>query len=84
MQKWNSKVVVCNKHVPDWYKTQEMRDKVTPEYRRSLNCLPDCYNDKKMCDKVVHSYYHVLEFILKWNKTQKMCNKAVKTSPSAI
>ena len=30
-------------YVPDWYKTQEMCDKVILENGRTLRLIPDCY-----------------------------------------
>ena len=36
------KLLLVIRHVPDWYKTQEMRDKVITENGRLLKYIPDC------------------------------------------
>ena len=49
------------RYVSDWYKTQDMCDKVILENGGTLKFVPDCYKNKKICYKTVDNYAYALE-----------------------
>ena len=56
------------RYVPDWYKTQEICDKVILENAVTLKSVPYCYKNQKMCDKAVDNYHaYALEVVSKWD-----------------
>ena len=75
--------------IPDWYKTQEMCDKVILENEGTFMFVSECYKNQKMCNKAIDNYADALEFISEWYKSNKISaikkwNKAVGIYPSAI
>ena len=42
--------------VPDWYKTQQMREKLYLENGGTLKSVPDCCKNQKRCNKAVDNY----------------------------
>ena len=56
----------------DWYKIQDVCDKVLLENDGMINSVTD-YKNKKICNKPVDSYAHALELVQDYYNTQKMC-----------
>ena len=62
-------------YIPDWYKTQEICDRIIFDYPfslRSLRYVPDQYNTQEMCNKAVGDCLAVLKFAPDWLVTNKM------------
>ena len=62
----------ASEFVPDWYKTQEMCDKVADDFYIALE-----YKSKEMCDKTISGNPFSLRYVPDQYKTQQMCDKAV-------
>ena len=56
----------------DWYKIQDICDKVILENDRMINSVTD-YKNQKICNKTVDSYAHALELVQDYYNTQEMC-----------
>ena len=61
--------------VPDWYKTQKMRDEVICNDPFMLKYCLNRYKTKKMCDKAVDDCLSSLKFVPDWFLTSKMLEK---------
>ena len=62
----------ASEFVPDWYKIQEMCDKVADYFYIALE-----YKSKEMCDKTISENPFSLRYVPDQYKTQQMCDKAV-------
>ena len=61
--------------IPDWYKAQEMRDRVISEDPFFIVYRTDRYKSQKMCDEAVDDSLAALKFIPNWFFTSKMIKK---------
>ena len=51
------------RYVPNWYKNQEICDKVILEKGEALMFVSGCYKNQKMYNKTVDNYAYALEFV---------------------
>ena len=58
--------------VPDWYKTQEMCDRVAYENPFLMVYFPDEYTTQKMCDEAVDDCLAALKLLPDWFVARKM------------
>ena len=65
------------KSAPDFFKNQEMCNKVVDNYPYGLEFFPECYKTQKISDKVANTYPSTIKFVLECFMTQKICDKAV-------
>ena len=78
---------ICNKDVnrcffvsdsiPDWYKTQQMRDRVVSVDRFLIVYCPEKYKPQWMRDEAVEDCLAALTFISDWFVTSKILEKFV-------
>ena len=56
--------------VPDYYKTQEMREKaVTVTLGWTLRYVPDKYKMQEMCGEAIMEYPYSLQYVPDWSVT---------------
>ena len=60
---------------PDWYKTQEMCDRVVYENPFLIVYFPDKYTTQKMCDEAVDDCLAALKLLPDWFVARKMTKK---------
>ena len=58
--------------IPDWYKTQEMSDRVVSEDPSLIEYCLDKYITQRMCDEAVDDFLAALKLISDWFVTSKM------------
>ena len=60
--------------IPDWYKTQNMCDRVVSEDPYLIVYCPNKYVTQEMCDEAVDYSLATLKLIRGWFGTSKMIN----------
>ena len=72
------------RHVPDYFRTQEMCIKAVDEKPCALECVPDQYITQEMCNKSVRRELYVLDYVPDHLKILEMCNDAVWENPLSL
>ena len=62
------------KSVIDYYKNQEMCNKVVDNYPYALEFVPGCFKTQIMCDKAVDTHPTAIKYVPGCYKTQETCN----------
>ena len=62
----DKKLLFLIQYFPDWYKIQQMCDKVAVENNRMLIFTADCYKIQNICNRTVDNYAYALGSVPDW------------------